>query len=206
MQLPAGDGRHAIRVTGVAPAVAARRVVAVLVATVALAVVAVFLLGREPAVRLTGAWPDAGAVLAAPPTELVLTFTAAPRLVQAHAGVTGPGGTVLAEPVPRGTGVVVPVRPSGPGSYAVTYHLQLADGTSISGVRRWTVSGATPTAPGPDVAGPDVAGPDVAGPDAGDSGGHDHLSTDRTTPILLALDLVLIAVIVPVLLPRRRRR
>lgn len=93
---------------------------------------------------LTSSNPGDGATVAAPPAQVVLTFTEAPAALGAQVVVTGPAGPVSAG-APRldNLDVVQDVQPSAPaGRYTVEWRLTSDDGHPITGTLGFTASAA----------------------------------------------------------------
>ncbi|MGW5555900.1 copper resistance CopC family protein [Micromonospora sp. NPDC003944] len=168
------------------------RVAAGTVLVVVLAVAWLLWAGERPTVRLEAVTPGASAVLPSPPTEISLTFTASPKLVERHVTVAGPDGAVVAsgEPQLDGLRAVLPLTATTTGAYSIAYHLRLSDGRELSGLSRFTVDPAAAQQPG-------------AAPTS-DTDGHEHASPEGWNLALLGVDVVLILAVLLVMLPRRR--
>ena len=95
---------------------------------------------------LVSSSPAQGASLAAPPSEVTLTFGEAVTLPQSPVMVVGPGGVQwqLGEPTIAGSAVTVPVTSAtGPaGSYMLTYRVISDDGDGVSGTVHFTLTSA----------------------------------------------------------------
>ncbi|GAA2704357.1 copper resistance CopC family protein [Micromonospora olivasterospora] len=167
---------------------------AAVVLLAAAAMVAAGIVAARPG-RLVSATPADGALLATAPGTVGLEFSRPVDPGQAHLSVAPAGGGRVLSGPPRADGarVTAPLPGAPAGAYLVAYHVVLADGTSLTGSHRFTVSPA---------GGADPA-PRAAPPDAG-SAGHEHGVVDPATVVVVALDALAVAVVVP--LARRRSR
>ena len=169
-----------------------------LVASVAIAVVVLAAVAEPAPVRLASTFPTDGAELDAPPAEVSIAFSALPRPETFHLTVAPDGGGAPVSGAARVDGPVltVPVSITGTGGYVVGYHVLLADGHQLSGSTRFSVTttGAPVTRPR------DLSG---AG---GAAAGHDHAGRDPLSLGLLAVNLVLIATLLVVMIRRPRPR
>jgi len=117
----------------------------------ALVVLFTVLLGTPAALAHTSlqkSSPAAGASLAAPPTEVSLTFGEAVRLPASPIRVAGPGGAVwtVGQATVTGATVTAPVAATGPaGPYTLTWQVISDDGDTIRGTVRFTLT--APAAP-----------------------------------------------------------
>jgi methionine-rich copper-binding protein CopC len=92
--------------------------------------------------------PAEGAVLAAAPGQIELTFDEAVTLPADPVQVTGPDGTKWAagKAAIAGTVVTVPVQPIGPaGQYTITWEAIAGDGDTIRGTIRFALTTAVTT-------------------------------------------------------------
>lgn len=105
------------------------------------------LLAAAPAAAhagLTGSTPEDGAVLAAPPAEVRLTFSEAVR-EPAYVVVTAPDGTRSpGEAVVEGADAVQELPEGGAGGWTIAYRVVSADGHPITGELSFTVEGGEP--------------------------------------------------------------
>lgn len=98
---------------------------------------------------LLGSEPSDGAVLAAPPAQVVLTFSEPPSSVGAEVLVEGPGGALPAQGPATVDGVTVTqaLAPDLPaGDYVVTWRAVSGDGHPVTGTFAFSVTAASPTA------------------------------------------------------------
>ena len=122
------------------------------------------LLGAPPALahtELETSSPVAGARLAVPPTIVSLTFGEAVRLPANPIRVTGPDGAVwtVGQATVTDATVSAPVAAAGPaGAYTLTWQVVAADGDTIRGTVRFTL-----TAPAPPMVAP-ASPPGAAAP------------------------------------------
>ncbi|GAA2868401.1 hypothetical protein Acy02nite_84210 [Actinoplanes cyaneus] len=146
-------------------------------------------IGDEP--RLTGMDPPDGARLDAIPTVVTLDFADDPQL--AHLVVEDPAGRTVSSGDTRvdGARVAVPVQAGSEGLYQVGYHVTFARGGELAGTTSFTVGTA-------------AAAGRPAAPDA--AAGHTHAGKDPLSLVLLAVDLLLTAVLLFLLLRRPRTR
>ncbi|WP_089158388.1 copper resistance CopC family protein [Micromonospora sp. NBS 11-29] len=188
---------------GGAPVARWRRVAAVSVALLAVAVVALGVtVARRPA-RLESLDPADGARLATAPASVTLSFTGRVDPREVHVSVVGAGGRLPAGAARvDGRTVTLPLPPAGPGGYRLGYHVLLGDGREVSGQAGYRVGAdggsAADAGSGPDV----TAAPDSA---AG-TGGHDHFGSGPLTVGVLVFVTVLTGFAVAVLLGRPARR
>ncbi|SBT43043.1 copper resistance CopC family protein [Micromonospora auratinigra] len=192
---PGSPERGGLPADAPAPAAAWRRVAAV---SVALLAVAVLVLGatvaRRPA-RLESVDPADGARLATAPAAVRLSFSGRVDPREAHVSVVGAAGRLPTGPVRvDGSRVTVPLPATGTGSYRLGYHVVLGDGRALSGQTGYRVG------PG----GGEVA---VAAPPETTSD-HDHLGSGPLTVGVLLVGTVLTGFAVAVLFrrPGRGRR
>ncbi|AGL16742.1 copper resistance CopC family protein [Actinoplanes sp. N902-109] len=142
--------------------------------------------GASP--RLTGVSPADGTRLGSPPAQVVLTFSGPPVTRFVHVVVTGadrrtvPGG----EPVVTGDRIVAPLAAIGSGAYRVSYHVELDDGSQLTGDTGFVVGAGAEPVPAATT-------------------GHVHLSKDPLSLLLVLLDLALTVVLVTAMLRRPRR-
>ena len=114
----------------------------------ALVVLFTVLLGTPSALahtELQKSSPAAGASLAAPPSEVSLTFGEAVRLPANPIRVTGPDGAVLTvgQATVAGATVTAPVTATGPaGAYTLTWQVISDDGDTLRGTVRFTLTAA----------------------------------------------------------------
>ncbi|MFI7544666.1 copper resistance CopC family protein [Actinoplanes sp. NPDC049599] len=150
--------------------------------------------GTAPA-RLLAVEPADGTAVTVPPTAVTLRFTAAPQPRVVHITVVGPGGADVTRgaPVVADTLVKVPVTAALPGRYRVGFHLELGDGSPVSGLATFTVGSGAEAA----------AGPAEAADQA--HGGH-HLERNASTLVLVLIDLTLMVGLVWLLARRSRVR
>lgn len=102
---------------------------------------------------LIGTDPADGAVLDAPPSQVVLTFSAQQAEVGAEVLVTGPDGASVSAgaAVVAGTTVTQPLAADLPdGAYAVTWRSVAADGHPVTGSFAFTLDAPDAPAPAPD--------------------------------------------------------
>ncbi|GAA1293435.1 hypothetical protein Psi02_43190 [Planotetraspora silvatica] len=95
---------------------------------------------------LTGSDPRQGAVLAAIPGKVTLTFDQAVRRDFARIAVTGPDGAHYeqGDVGVSGTGIFVALRGQGPsGTYVIGYRIVSNDGHPVTGTVSFTVGNAT---------------------------------------------------------------
>ncbi|MEV4118646.1 copper resistance CopC family protein [Micromonospora sp. NPDC049645] len=165
-------------------------------AGVGLALLVVYLVfGVSAPARLEAVEPADGASVTVAPPEVTLRFSAAPHPRVLHLTVVGPAGkdVTLADPVVNGAVISVAVAAGQAGPYRVGYHLDLDDGTPVSGLATFTVgSGAASTSVPVEAAGPA-------------HGGH-HLERDASTLVLVLIDLALVVGLVWILARRPRVR
>ena len=179
---------------------AAGFVVAVLLAALALPLVAL------AHAELESASPPDGAVLAAPPSEIVLTFTEALNVPKSHMELIGPDGTQLA------AGVVDPDNEKAmridppelaPGAYEIRSTAVAAhDGALKREVLTFTITAPSPSPTVAPTAAPSQSAAPSASPSASPStapsptpsaGGDSTASTgDLLLPIIAALVVVLL--------------
>ena len=116
-----------------------------------LSLVFAFLGAAPPAVAhtdLAEASPPPGAVLSAPPAELVLVFTDAVTPAVDAVAVSGPDGTRLDRGRPAvdpANVLTTPLAAGGPGTVTVQYRVLAADGHVIEGSYQFEVTEAPPT-------------------------------------------------------------
>jgi methionine-rich copper-binding protein CopC len=190
---------------------AASFVVAVLLAALALPLVAL------AHAELESASPPDGAVLASPPTEIVLTFTEALDPVKSHMELIGPDGTQVA------AGVVDPANEKsmridppelGPGAYQIRSTAFAAhDGALKRETLTFTITAPSPTPTDTPTPAPSASATPSASPSASlsavpfatpSAGGDSTASTgDVLLPIIAALVVVLL---LGVMLVRSRSR
>ena len=179
---------------------AAGFVVAVLLAALALPLVAL------AHAELESASPPDGAVLAAPPSEIVLTFTEALNVPKSHMELIGPDGTQVA------AGVVDPDNEKAmridppelaPGAYEIRSTAVAAhDGALKREVLTFTITAPSPSPTVAPTAAPSQSAAPSASPSASPStapsptpsaGGDSTASTgDLLLPIIAALVVVLL--------------
>jgi methionine-rich copper-binding protein CopC len=169
------------------------------VLAIALAVIALVVATRSPALRVVAGEPADGAVVGTAPREVALALTGVDDPLALHLAVLRQDG---GRPVTTGTArlrgdrLVVPTSIVEPGRYVVAYHVQLADGQHVSGQTAFSLA-----APGQ----PTAAGRTAPEP-AGGAGAHDHTSNDPLTGLLVAVDLLLTGVLITYLVRRPRLR
>jgi methionine-rich copper-binding protein CopC len=152
------------------------------------ALIAVVAGGPDPAVRLVSASPADNARLSGPPREVSLVFSGPVEAARSHLTVAGADG----RPVPAGPLSVrdeVMTRPVtlAPGTgYRVAYHAVLPGDQQVSGEVNF---GVGVNAPAPAAA-----------------GGHQHADVTGSDLALLAIDAVLIAVVLTLILRGPRVR
>jgi methionine-rich copper-binding protein CopC len=118
-----------------------RRLVATLLLVVPLSLLAAPAPGWARDETIVATVPADGAVLAAPPTEVVLTTAGQPDAglshlsVRSDRGATVEAGKVRGEPDSLG----LPIRVTEPGSYTAEYHVVLTDGRESIGAMRFSV-------------------------------------------------------------------
>jgi methionine-rich copper-binding protein CopC len=132
--------------------------------------------GVQPAFAhtdLVGAAPEAGEVVAGPPTDLTLTFTdtllpeGAQVLVRDERSVRVSGAVAVSGGQAR-----VPLRGTArPGTYRVAYRVVASDGHPVTGSYRFRVVGTSASAARPAAATRDVADRAVVATAAGPPGG-----------------------------------
>ncbi|HTF10875.1 MAG TPA: copper resistance CopC family protein [Asanoa sp.] len=179
-----------------------RRLGGALVLAVAVAVVALAVVAASSPVRLAETFPTDGDALKAPPAEVWIAFSDVVRPQTFHLAVVPDGGgpPVSGTAHLDGSFLAVPVSISGPGGYRVGYHVLLPDGRQLSGVTRFSVTGA-----GDPVAA--LRDPATAARDLSDPGiCHEHAGRDPLTLGLLVVDLVLIVGLLAVMIRRSRPR
>jgi copper transport protein len=99
--------------------------------------------------------PQAGAVLAEAPAQVVLTFSEPVRVVGDKIHIFGPDGkqAETGEPQVDGAQVRIPVKPTAAkGSYLVSYRLISADSHPITGGIPFSIGAPSPNAPRADTA------------------------------------------------------
>ncbi|MGW4947930.1 copper resistance CopC family protein [Actinoplanes sp. NPDC004185] len=162
-----------------------------------LLLVAYVVFGATAPARLQAVEPADGAVLTAAPAQVALRFTAAPNPRTMHITVVGPGGADVTRGAPVADDILikVPVAAGHPGRYRIGFHVELGDGTPVSGLVTFTVGAGTPPAADPDAA-------EAAG---AAHGGH-HMERDTSTLVLVSIDLALMVGVVWLLTRRSRVR
>ncbi|WP_430788026.1 copper resistance protein CopC [Actinoplanes sp. G11-F43] len=178
---------------GAARTAPAARAIAVMGAIVVAAILAMMYTGKSGPVTMTGPAPADGAVLGADPGRVTLALTGDPEVRSAHVAVVGPDGAPVTRGLPRveGATVVQEVVAAARGTYRMAYHLELTSGANLSGSSVFTIGDGSAA---------------VAVPPPPAATGHGHeMRRDVTTVVFLLVDFALIAVLVLVLLPRRRR-
>lgn len=173
--------------------------------------------------QLIGTDPADGAVLTAPPTQLVLTFSAEPLAIGGAAVVvTGPDGADWSDgaPVIAGTTLTQALRPGMPaGGYGVAWQSPSSDGHVLDGTFTFTLEAATPaaeptspaspsTAPTEPAAEPTPTATSATDDDAADTApGDEAAEGSGAGPWLVAAIVVLVAagVVLAVVLRRRGR-
>jgi methionine-rich copper-binding protein CopC len=103
--------------------------------------------------QLVSTSPASGDVLTTPPTEVVLTFSDAPRADFSTVVVDGPGGSDLAagRVAPRATALAQAVAPGGgEGTWRVAYSVVSPDGHRVSGQYTFVVGAPGTVAAAPD--------------------------------------------------------
>lgn len=137
--------------------------------------------------------PPDGAALSAAPTAVELTVAARPEVARSHISVsTGDGAPLAAGPLTRSGELTLrqPVSIGGTGDFTIAYHVVLAGGGDVSGVRRFSVgTGIAPATRG----GPQ----DAAAP---------HHQIDNLSAVLLVLNGVVVIGFVAALLATKPRR
>jgi methionine-rich copper-binding protein CopC len=174
-----------------------RAVTAAGAVVVAAVLILLFAGGGGPA-RFTGLVPGDGAALTEQPTQVALAFTATPDVQVMHVTVVASDGSTVSRGLPQvaGAGIVQAVSTVTAGRYRVGYHVELADGTQISGLGYFTLASGAAAAPTGGEAG------EIALPAQ-----HQHeLSRDPATLAFVLVDLALVLALIMVLLPRRRSR
>lgn len=195
----AADVRPVRRLTG-AVLSAGPRTLAVATALAAVGIaVAVGAVARQsdaaPA-RVLAVTPADGAALATTPGEVTLRLSTGADPVLSHVTVRDSAGATVNDGRVRTdgeSGLRQPVRLTRPGDYSVAYHVTFTNGQDDTGVLRFSVgTGVAPRATG-----------EI--PDAIPEADHAH-GVDPLGATLLVVDgLVLIAVLVLLLRPARRR-
>nr|WP_042187838.1 copper resistance CopC family protein [Kibdelosporangium sp. MJ126-NF4] len=103
--------------------------------------------------ELKGSTPAKDASVAAPPTQVQLTFSEPVQVEPGAISVAGPGGQWTVGQVTVDAAVVTaPVTPVGPaGQYTISYRVISADGDPVSGKVPFTltVAAQAPTTPAP---------------------------------------------------------
>jgi methionine-rich copper-binding protein CopC len=166
-----------------------------IVAAVAVAVVVLALAAEPPPLRQVTSDPADGAVVDVPPASVRVGFTGLVHPAESHLTVTrrADGATVSqAAATLDGQTLTVPVGLDRPGDYLLGYHVRLADGSQVSGVSRFRVTGTGPAR--------------GTVPATGPAGAHAHGADDPVSRGLLVLDLLLIAGAVTILLRPARMR
>ncbi|MBN6033813.1 copper resistance CopC family protein [Amycolatopsis sp. 195334CR] len=103
--------------------------------------------------KLESSDPAEGASLEAAPTQLTLRFSELVKVETSKVTVTGPNASEwqVGQLAAKGPVLTVPVTPAGPaGEYAVNYEVTSADGHSVNGTTRFTLTKeATPAGAAP---------------------------------------------------------
>jgi methionine-rich copper-binding protein CopC len=170
-----------------------------LVAAAAFAAALLCLAGVGPAAAhdvLIATEPADGAVVAAAPTQVKLTFAQQALSIGTRMRVTGPGGAVVSSrPVQVvGSYVTQPLDPGlSPGGYTVVWRVTSADGHPVSGTFGFTLAGSSDAAP-------------AAAP-ARPAGGSGTSSTARIVVIAVAgIGLVVLGALAMIFTVRRTGR
>ncbi|UJW35635.1 copper resistance protein CopC [Saccharothrix sp. AJ9571] len=93
--------------------------------------------------KLESSDPAQGASLEAAPTQITLRFSELVKVETSKVTVTGPSASEwkVGALAAKGPMLTVPVEPVGPaGEYAVNYEVTSADGHSVSGTTRFTLT------------------------------------------------------------------
>ncbi|TDC85667.1 copper resistance protein CopC [Micromonospora sp. KC606] len=94
--------------------------------------------------------PSAGAVLSTAPAEVTLGFGGSIDEEQSHVAVLDDAGRTVSDGEPRRAGSTrlrLPLRIGAAGDYTVAYHVTFTDGTTDTGVHRFSVGTGVPPAP-----------------------------------------------------------
>ncbi len=182
----------------------------------ALVALAALLLSAGPAqahATLLDTDPADGSTLAAPPTQVVLTFSEELLAGTAQVRLTGPTGdlTATATEVGREVSAALPAD-LGAGRYSLLWRVTSADGHPISGTTTFTVASAAPTTsdtpaptPSADSSTSTAAAASPDGPDLVDPL-NPGASASGITKLLAGLGTVLAAgAVIAGVLARRRR-
>ncbi|MEU1969438.1 copper resistance CopC family protein [Micromonospora sediminicola] len=177
---------------------ATRRALAVVTALATVGI-AVTTINRQPdgeAERVLTATPADGSALATAPGQVTLRLSSGADPVLSHVTVRDSTGATVNDGQAKTdgrSGLRQPVRPLGTGDYSVAFHITFTNGQDDIGVLRFSVG--TGAAPRDDGEIPEAIT---------DPGGHAH-GVDPIGATLLVVDgLVLLAVIILLLRPRRR--
>jgi methionine-rich copper-binding protein CopC len=164
-----------------------------LIATAVLVVAGIVLLGLaigrpDPAARLVSASPADGDRLDGSPREVTLVFSNRVLAEQSHLSITtAAGGPVAGGPVAvRDAAMAQSVDLAADTGYRIAYHVVLADDQQLTGEL--------------------VFGVDTDPPAPRTAGGHDHVDWNGQNLALLAVDFLLIAVVLVMMLRGPRIR
>jgi methionine-rich copper-binding protein CopC len=144
---------------------------------------------------LLASTPADGAALATAPSEVDLTFSAAPDATLSHAAASNGRGDMVASGRLSDAGrdrLRLPVTVTEPGDYLLAYHIEFADGGELTGMVRFSVGTGAP---------PAVADP-LAARSVRDVAATHHHDIDPIGASLLVVD-GLVLVVVCALLRRR---
>lgn len=179
-----------------APGRSFRRQMAVGIALLVVVLAALGWISSSVPVRLASASPGDGTSVDSPPGEVVLDFSGEFGVRSVFVRVTGEDGVAVDRDRPSVDGgrITAPVAITGPGTYRVTYRLDLGGQKEVSGVTGFTV--------GPAGSAPATARPATAA--AAD--GHDHGTEGAWNIALLCLDAVLLPAALVLMLRRPRVR
>ncbi|AXB44572.1 copper resistance CopC family protein [Amycolatopsis albispora] len=163
--------------------------------------------------KLESSDPAQGATLDAAPSQLTLRFSELVKVETSKVTVTGPNasqwqvGTLAA----KGPVLTVPVTPVGPaGEYAVNYEVTSADGHTVNGTTRFTLTKeAAPAAGAAPSSAPAVPNTPTSAPPETTSQGVGVLAVEDNSPpvwIWFAGAAVLLVIVVGVALAVVRKR
>ncbi|AEB46038.1 MULTISPECIES: copper resistance protein CopC [Micromonospora] len=99
---------------------------------------------------LTATDPPDGAALDAPPSAVTLTFSRRPDVDESHVSVRNDAGqdrTAGALAGDDGNSLRMPVALKPGGDYTIAFHVVFADGSDLTGIKRFSVGTGAPPAP-----------------------------------------------------------
>ncbi|MGW5668284.1 copper resistance CopC family protein [Micromonospora sp. NPDC003776] len=173
--------------------------------TARLAAVVMVILAALPGVAsadssLVSAEPASGAVLAALPDKVTLRFAGKVWGDDSHVAVFDAGGGELADGDVQQPGpeqLQLPIRLTAPGDFTIAYHVIFLDGSSATGVYRFSAGTGAAPAPLPAVAAQQTMIASVTG--------HQH-QVDAASAVLLVIDGAVLVVVLFLMWVRPRHK